>query len=146
MHARRIGKTGLQVSEIGFGAWAIGDSWGETDDAQSLEALHAAVDAGRTFFDTADVLRRRSLGAAPRAAASASEGAARGRDQVRPPRPARCFESFEAVSTIIPGAKTVEQARANSAAPELPELPEATMRRNSELYQERIAPLVHHRW
>ena len=42
--------------------------------------------------------------------------------------------TFDAVSTIIPGAKTVEQARANSAAPELPELPEATMRRISELY------------
>jgi aryl-alcohol dehydrogenase-like predicted oxidoreductase len=55
MRSRRLGKTGRQVSEIGFGAWAIGGSWGETDDAQSLAALHAAVDAGVTFFDTADV-------------------------------------------------------------------------------------------
>jgi aryl-alcohol dehydrogenase-like predicted oxidoreductase len=52
---RRLGKTGLVVSEIGFGAWAIGGSWGETDDRQSLAALHAAVDAGVTLFDTADV-------------------------------------------------------------------------------------------
>jgi aryl-alcohol dehydrogenase-like predicted oxidoreductase len=43
------------VSEIGFGAWAIGGSWGETDDGQSLQAMNAAVDAGVTFFDTADV-------------------------------------------------------------------------------------------
>jgi aryl-alcohol dehydrogenase-like predicted oxidoreductase len=43
------------VSEIGFGAWAIGGSWGDTDDAVSLEAMRAAVDAGVTFFDTADV-------------------------------------------------------------------------------------------
>ena len=55
MKSRLLGKTGRAVSEIGFGAWAIGGSWGETDDAQSLDALDAAVDAGITFFDTADV-------------------------------------------------------------------------------------------
>lgn len=55
MNSRRLGKTGRQVSEIGFGAWAIGGDWGETDDEQSLAAMHAAVDAGVTFFDTADV-------------------------------------------------------------------------------------------
>jgi aryl-alcohol dehydrogenase-like predicted oxidoreductase len=55
MRARRLGRTNREVSEIGFGAWAIGGSWGETDDAESLAALHAAADAGVTFFDTADV-------------------------------------------------------------------------------------------
>src|SRR2546430_6774761 len=55
MQARRLGKTGWDVSEIGFGAWAIGGAWGETDEQESLAALHAAVDAGVTFFDTADV-------------------------------------------------------------------------------------------
>ncbi len=55
MNSRRLGKTGYQVSEIGFGAWAIGGSWGETDDSTSLAAMNAAVDAGVTFFDTADV-------------------------------------------------------------------------------------------
>jgi aryl-alcohol dehydrogenase-like predicted oxidoreductase len=55
MGPRRLGKTGFDVSEIGFGAWAIGGSWGETDDDVSLEAMRAAVDAGVTFFDTADV-------------------------------------------------------------------------------------------
>jgi len=55
MHTRRLGKTNRQVTEIGFGAWAIGGSWGETDDATSLAAMNAAVDAGVTFFDTADV-------------------------------------------------------------------------------------------
>jgi aryl-alcohol dehydrogenase-like predicted oxidoreductase len=55
MQSRRLGKTGHDVSEIGFGAWAIGGSWGETDDHQSLAAMNAAVDAGVTFFDTADV-------------------------------------------------------------------------------------------
>ena len=55
MQSRRLGKTGWDVSEIGFGAWAIGGEWGETDEEDSLAALHAAVDAGVTFFDTADV-------------------------------------------------------------------------------------------
>jgi len=52
---RRLGKTNWRVSEIGFGAWAIGGDWGETDEDESLVAMHAAVDAGVTFFDTADV-------------------------------------------------------------------------------------------
>jgi aryl-alcohol dehydrogenase-like predicted oxidoreductase len=52
---RRLGKTGFEVSEIGFGAWAIGASWGPTDDEVSLTAMHAAVDAGVNFFDTSDV-------------------------------------------------------------------------------------------
>jgi aryl-alcohol dehydrogenase-like predicted oxidoreductase len=55
MHSRRLGKTNHQVSEIGFGAWAIGGGWGETDDETSLAAMNGAVDAGVTFFDTADV-------------------------------------------------------------------------------------------
>jgi aryl-alcohol dehydrogenase-like predicted oxidoreductase len=55
MNTRRLGKTNVEVSEIGFGAWAVGGSWGVTDDAESLKAMHTAVDAGVTFFDTADV-------------------------------------------------------------------------------------------
>jgi aryl-alcohol dehydrogenase-like predicted oxidoreductase len=55
MQLRRLGKTGRDVSEIGFGAWAVGGGWGEANDEESLAAMHAAVDAGVTFFDTADV-------------------------------------------------------------------------------------------
>jgi aryl-alcohol dehydrogenase-like predicted oxidoreductase len=55
MRYRRLGKTGYKVSEIGFGSWAIGGDWGPTDDEQAIATLHAAVDAGVTFFDTADV-------------------------------------------------------------------------------------------
>jgi aryl-alcohol dehydrogenase-like predicted oxidoreductase len=55
MEHRRLGRTGRDVSVIGFGAWAIGGSWGSVDDTVSLRALHAAADAGVTLFDTADV-------------------------------------------------------------------------------------------
>jgi aryl-alcohol dehydrogenase-like predicted oxidoreductase len=55
VRSRRLGRTGYAVSEIGFGAWAIGADWGSVDDTTSLRALHAAADAGVTFYDTADV-------------------------------------------------------------------------------------------
>lgn len=45
----------MEVSAIGFGAWAIGGSWGPVDDGESMRALHAAIDEGVTFIDTADV-------------------------------------------------------------------------------------------
>jgi aryl-alcohol dehydrogenase-like predicted oxidoreductase len=60
LKTRRLGSTSLEVSEIGFGAWAIGgnqfgNSYGPTDDEESLRAITAAVDLGCNFFDTADV-------------------------------------------------------------------------------------------
>lgn len=54
MDHRRLGKTGWQVSSVGFGAWQIGAGWGEVSDGAAMEALHAAADAGVNFFDTAD--------------------------------------------------------------------------------------------
>jgi aryl-alcohol dehydrogenase-like predicted oxidoreductase len=55
MHYRELGRTGWQVSEVSFGAWAIGGSWGDVDDAESIAALHRAIDLGVNFIDTADV-------------------------------------------------------------------------------------------
>lgn len=55
MKSRRFGRTGADVSEIGFGAWAIGGSWGDVSSQDAKAALHAALDAGVTFIDTADV-------------------------------------------------------------------------------------------
>ena len=55
MHARPFGRTGRNVSEIGFGAWAIGGSWGDVEERDAIDALNAALDAGVTFIDTADV-------------------------------------------------------------------------------------------
>lgn len=54
MKTRRFGKTGWQVSAVGFGAWAIGgDGWGPQEDAESIRTLHAALDGGVNFIDTA---------------------------------------------------------------------------------------------
>lgn len=55
MRSRPFGRTGRSVKEIGFGAWAIGAAWGKVDDSESVAALHAALDAGLDFIDTADV-------------------------------------------------------------------------------------------
>ena len=63
MQYRKFGNTAFTVSEIGFGAWAIGGNamvgntpigWGKADDATSIAAIHKAIDCGINFFDTAD--------------------------------------------------------------------------------------------
>jgi aryl-alcohol dehydrogenase-like predicted oxidoreductase len=53
MRYRKLGRTGIEVSEIGFGGWGIGGGWGRQDDAEALRALKRALDLGVTFFDTA---------------------------------------------------------------------------------------------
>lgn len=53
MKYRTFGRLGWQVSEIGFGAWAIGGGWGTQRDEESLAALHRALDLGVNFIDTA---------------------------------------------------------------------------------------------
>ena len=64
MQYRKFGDADLLISEIGFGAWAIGGGamigntsigWGDADDTVSIRAIHAALDAGINFFDTADI-------------------------------------------------------------------------------------------
>lgn len=55
MKYRKLGRTGWNVSEISFGAWAIGGTWGKVNDEESLKALNKACDLGINFFDTADV-------------------------------------------------------------------------------------------
>jgi aryl-alcohol dehydrogenase-like predicted oxidoreductase len=60
---RRLGRSGIEVSALGLGCWAIGgpfrmfgkpDGWGDVDDDESIRAIHRALDLGVTFFDTAD--------------------------------------------------------------------------------------------
>lgn len=55
MEQRKLGRTGRTVGVVGFGAWQIGAAWGHVSEDDALAALHAAVDAGITFVDTADV-------------------------------------------------------------------------------------------
>ncbi|MDZ4834242.1 MAG: aldo/keto reductase [Candidatus Melainabacteria bacterium] len=60
MKYRELGRTGIKVSEVGFGGWPIGgnrhgNSYGATDDKISLDAIEKALDLGCNFFDTADV-------------------------------------------------------------------------------------------
>lgn len=55
MKYRTLGKTGWDVSEVSFGAWALGGNWGPVSEADALDALHAAIDEGVNFIDTADV-------------------------------------------------------------------------------------------
>jgi len=55
MNYRVFGKTGWQVSEIGFGAWAIGGDWGHVSQEDALDALRTAIENGVNFIDTADV-------------------------------------------------------------------------------------------
>jgi aryl-alcohol dehydrogenase-like predicted oxidoreductase len=55
---RALGRTGLEVSEISFGTWAIGGDWGAVPEGDALAAVQLAVDAGVNLFDTADVYGR----------------------------------------------------------------------------------------
>jgi aryl-alcohol dehydrogenase-like predicted oxidoreductase len=55
MEHRELGRTGYRISEVGFGAWAIGGTWGTVSDEDSMAALRRALELGVNFFDTADV-------------------------------------------------------------------------------------------
>lgn len=55
MQSRALGRTGRQVSVVGLGCWQLGADWGDVGEADAMKVLHAAVDAGVTFLDTADV-------------------------------------------------------------------------------------------
>src|SRR5215475_12539564 len=108
---RVLGRSGIEVSEIGFGCWAIGgpftmdgrpDGWGDADDDESVAALRRAVELGITFFDTADVY-----------GAGHSE---------------LCWLLARSPRTVpIPGIRTVRQAEQNAAALKLGPLPAAEM-------------------
>ena len=55
MRYRTLGNTGLSISEVSFGTWTVGGSWGNVDERSALDALAKAIDSGVNFFDTADV-------------------------------------------------------------------------------------------
>ena len=53
MNTKRLGNSDLFITPIGFGAWAIGGSWGPQNEQDSVAALHKALDMGVNFIDTA---------------------------------------------------------------------------------------------
>ena len=56
MKYRKLGKTGIEISEIGFGTWGLGgNSYGPADDQESITSLRSAFDKGVTFYDTSDL-------------------------------------------------------------------------------------------
>lgn len=55
MNYRKLGDTGLSISEVSFGTWGIGGDWGGSSDSDALKGLETAIDNGVNFFDTADV-------------------------------------------------------------------------------------------
>ncbi len=56
LETRILGRSGIQTTAMGLGLWAAGGgTWGPTDDRESLAAIDAAIEAGVTFFDSADV-------------------------------------------------------------------------------------------
>lgn len=55
MQYHELGRTGLNISALGFGSWAIGGTWGTVDDSESMAALNRAIELGVNIFDTADV-------------------------------------------------------------------------------------------
>ena len=69
MHYRPLGTSGLMVSEVSIGTWAIGgENWGEINDEESIAAIRKAIDVGINFIDTADIYGRviqRKLSAKP---------------------------------------------------------------------------------
>ena len=76
MDTKQLGTSELQITPIGFGAWAIGGSdwefsWGSQDDEESIAAIHAALDAGVNWIDTAAVY---GLGHSEEIVARALEG------------------------------------------------------------------------
>ncbi len=55
MNTRPLGRTGFSVSEVSLGAWQIGGAWGTVPDSDAVAVVHAAIDSGVNFIDTADV-------------------------------------------------------------------------------------------
>ena len=68
MEQRPLGRTGADVSVVGLGTWQLGGDWGDVDDDAASEVLDAALDAGVTLLDTADVYGDRGLKGAMQAA------------------------------------------------------------------------------
>ncbi len=80
MNLRPLGNTGIQVSEIGLGAWQLANpGWGVNDTAEALRIVQASLDAGCNFFDTAPPY---GAGVSEGAAGARAEGCSQGCDHL----------------------------------------------------------------
>uniref|UniRef100_UPI003D04EF9E aldo/keto reductase n=1 Tax=Streptomyces koyangensis TaxID=188770 RepID=UPI003D04EF9E len=118
MDERTFDRTDQHASVIGLGTWQLGADWGDVDDKQA----HAVLEAAAEF------------------AALAPEG-------YTPAQLAlRWIIQQPGVTTVIPGARSPEQARANAAAARLPELSPETLAAIDDLYDRRVREQVEGRW
>ncbi|MGZ0086316.1 aldo/keto reductase family protein [Caldibacillus thermoamylovorans] len=124
MRYRQLGNTDLRVSELSFGTWAIGGSWGKVDDQESLRALVHAIDRSVNFFDTADVYGN---GHSEELLAKAA---------------LRWVLDHEEVTCAIPGFKTVKQVEENLAALAVPSFSEEEMARLRQFYETDVHPHI----
>jgi hypothetical protein len=161
MRTRTMGGLGRDVSEIGFGAWQIGADWGTVDEDAAMAAMHAAADAGVTFFDTADVYgdgrSERLVGRLLRERAgtgiTVAERGTRGGGAEGGRVPGRCHRADHlqhvppaARRPVLRGGGPPRGRGHRAAASELDPLDDATMAACRAVYEERIAPYVHQRW
>ena len=145
MKYRNLGRTEIKVSEIGFGAWAIGGNWGPQNEADSIAALHKALDVGvivRVAFDEG-VLTGKYTANSTFAAGDfrntyfagdrlkrAVERTERIKDDIKEtgrtlPQVALKFAlAHPAVSTVVVGMRNAQQADADTAISDLPDLSE----------------------
>ena len=129
MQRRRLGSTGLDVTEVGYGGWNIGGDWGDVTDAEGRRAVRAALDAGVTFLDAVDALRPH-----------VPEGATMAQFALR------WILDHDAVSTVIPGSTSPEHVRENVAAADLPPLSNETRGAVRDVHEEFVYDHVHHQW
>ncbi|OKJ07270.1 hypothetical protein AMK20_26445 [Streptomyces sp. TSRI0261] len=169
MEQRTLGRTGRDVSVVGQGTWQLGGDWGEVAEDDAFGVLDAAVESGVTFFDTADVKdtvfgpedhrtynrhgeafdRGETFSGIDYATgvAAAAEFAELAPEGATPAQTAlRWIIQQPGVTSVIPGARSVEQARANAAAAALPPLPQATLDAVRDLCDRSIRAEVHDRW
>lgn len=164
MKYRKLGRTGWKVSEVSFGAWAIGGTWGPVDDKESLAALHKAIEIGVNFIDTADVYgddhrkfnrhgeafdRGETFSGVDYELGLKAAGQLKTicpKDMTMAQFALKWILMFDAVTCTIPGAKRPSQAQENISASDLPVIPDEIMKKVKDIYDTNIRELVYYYW
>ena len=157
MEHRFVPRLGRPVSVVGLGCWQLGADWGEVTESDALAVLHAAADDGVTFFDTADVygdgrseqVIARFLSGVPydvgiRDAAELASFAPDGSTAAQ--AALRWIIDQPGVSTVIPGARSVEQVHGNCAVGSMAPMPAEYGQAVRRVYDRDLRALLHSRW